>query len=216
MSIAPRLLTICFLAASFAATLAADEAKSIKLFNGKDLDGWTGLSADKTKIEDVWSVADGVLVCRGKPNGYLRTKEKYKNYELTLEWRWKPSDEKVNRNSGVLLRMVGEDKVWPKSVEAQLMAGNAGDFWNFNGFKMKGDPSRTKGASTKKAHASNEKKLGEWNAYRIVVNKGNVKLYVNGELQNEATEVEEIAGPICLQSEGAEIHFRNLELKPIE
>jgi hypothetical protein len=96
------------------------------------------------------------------------------------------------------------------------MASNAGDFWNFHNFKMKGDPSRTKGASTKKAKAASEKKLGEWNQYRISVNKGDVKLSVNGELQNEATEVEEVAGPICLQSEGAEIHFRNIELKPLD
>jgi hypothetical protein len=63
---------------------------------------------------------------------------------------------------------------------------------------------------------TNEKPLGEWNTYKIIVNKGDIKLYVNGELQNEATEVEEVAGPICLQSEGAEIHFRNIELKPLE
>jgi len=40
-------------------------------------------------------------------------------------------------------------------------------------------------------------------------------LKVNGEIVNEATEVLETPGKICLQSEGEEIHFRNIRLAPI-
>jgi hypothetical protein len=194
---------------------AKSDAKTVKLFNGKDMEGWTYHLNDKNaKMEDVWRVEDGVIICQGKPAGYIRTKDKYKNYELTLQWRFDPK--KGAGNSGVLLRMVGQDKVWPKSVEAQLHSGNAGDFWNIDNVKMTVDKSRTEGRRTKKLKSSNEKPLGEWNSYKIIVSKGDVKLYVNGELQNEATDVEEVAGYICLQSEGAEIQFRNIELKPLE
>jgi hypothetical protein len=210
-------LVALFLALLFVQPAFADE-KTIKLFNGKDMEGWNYFLADKKlKMEDVWSVEDGVIICKGKPAGYIKTKESYKNYVLTLEWRW-PEGKKPG-NSGVLLRQVGTDKIWPKSVEAQLMANNAGDFWNIENFKMTTDPTRADKKAprhTFKMKPSNEKKPGEWNHYRIVVDHGKVQLYVNGELQNEATDVEEIAGPICLQSEGAEIHFRNIELKPIE
>lgn len=196
-------------------TAGADDAKTVKLFNGKDMEGWTYHLNDKeAKMEDVWRVEEGVIICKGKPAGYIRTKDKYKNYELTLQWRF--DAKKGAGNSGVLLRTVGEDKVWPKSIEAQLHSGNAGDFWNIDDVKMTVDKSRTKGRNTKKLKSSNEKPLGEWNSYKIIVNKGDIKLYVNGELQNEATEVEEVAGYICLQSEGAEIQFRNIELKPLE
>jgi hypothetical protein len=194
---------------------SAEKSKSVKLFNGKDMEGWTYfLSGKDAKMEDVWRVEEGVIICKGKPNGYIRTKDKYANYELTLEWRFDPK--KGAGNSGVLLRMVGTDKVWPKSVEAQLHSGNAGDIWNIDNVKMTVDKSRTEGRRTKKLKTSNEKPLGEWNNYRIVVNKGNIKLYVNGELQNEATDAEEVAGYICLQSEGAEIQFRNIELKSLD
>jgi hypothetical protein len=197
------------------ASSADEKSKTIKLFNGKDMEGWTyHLNAKGAKMEDVWRVEDGVIICKGKPAGYIRTKDKYKNYELTLEWRFDAA--KGAGNSGVLLRMVGQDKVWPKSVEAQLHSGNAGDFWNIDDVKMTVDKSRTEGRRTKKLKSSNEKPLGEWNSYRIIVNKGDIKLYVNGELQNEATDVEEVAGPICLQSEGAEIQFRNIELKSLD
>ncbi len=200
---------------SVAADREGDDAKVIKLFNGKDLTGWTFYLEDKSaKAEDVWSVRDGVLICKGRPIGYIRTEKDYTNYVLTLEWRFDP--EKGAGNSGVLLRMIGPDKVWPKSIEAQLHSGNAGDFWNIDEFKMTVDPERTEGRRTRKTKDSNEKPLGEWNHYEITVDHGTVTLKVNGEVQNVATDCEEVPGKICLQSEGAEIHFRNIELRPLD
>jgi hypothetical protein len=189
-----------------------------RLFNGKDLTGWTAFVPDAAKQgiapESVWSVEDGVLVCKGNPVGYIRTTDKHRNFILRVQWRFNPVTKKAG-NSGVLVRMVGEDKVWPKSVEAQLMSGSAGDFWNIDGFVMTTDPARTNGRNTKKTHGA-ERPVGEWNEYEIVVNKGEVILYVNGEELNRATGVEEVPGFICLQSEGAEIHFREIRLTPLE
>jgi hypothetical protein len=195
---------------------AADEpevGKPIKLFNGKDMAGWTFFLNDNGKMEDVWSIKpDGVLYCKGKPTGYIRTEKDYTNYKLTLEWRFpgpKPG------NSGVLLRMQAPDKVWPKSIEAQLQHQNAGDFWNIDEFQMKAAPERTKGRNTKKLHETNEKPMGEWNKYEITVDGGTVELKVNDLVQNVATDCAEIPGKICLQSEGAEIELRNIELTPL-
>ncbi len=74
-------------------------------------------------MEDVWSVdpAEGIIICKGKPAGYIRTQADYTNYVLRLEWRFNPVTKKAG-NSGVLLRIVGPDKVWPKSVEARTRA----------------------------------------------------------------------------------------------
>ena len=111
---------------------------SILLFNGRDLDGWGHvLVGDDVKKEDVWSVRDGVLVCKGQPNGYLFTKESYQDFALTFEWRW--PEGKEPGNSGVLLRIAGEPTGFmPKCVEAQLKNGSAGDIWAFFGAKVKG------------------------------------------------------------------------------
>ena len=207
----------------FASAAAADEkpefqaaGKTIRLFNGKNLEGWIYHLRDASaKMEDVWTVThEGVLICAGRPIGYIRTKDKFTNFVLELEWRF--DENKQPGNSGVLLRMIGQDKVWPKSVEAQLHHQNAGDIWNIDQFPMKVAAKRTSGRRTTKLKPSNEKPLGEWNHYRIVLAGGHLKLYVNGELQNEATEVEEVAGHICLQSEGAEIQFRNIHLTPLK
>jgi putative membrane-bound dehydrogenase-like protein len=185
----------------------------VTLFNGKDLQGWTyHLSDPNVAMGDVWSVKDGLLTCKGQPAGYIRTLADYTNYVLTLEWKFDP---KKPGNSGVLLRMTGKDKVWPKSIEAQLMSRNAGDIWNIDEVPMMVDPARTEGRRTAKLQPCNEKPLGEWNTYEITLNRGELRLVVNGILQNWAHWCEEVPGKICLQSEGAEIIFRNIVLRPI-
>lgn len=185
------------------------------LFNGRNLDGWTyHLREPDAKPETVWSVVDGSLICQGQPIGYLRTEADYTNYVLKLQWKFDPA--KGAGNSGVLLRMVGEDKVWPKSIEAQLQSENAGDFWNIDKFQMAVDVDRTEGRRTKKLQPTNEKPLGEWNEYEITVDHGTVTLRVNGQVQNVATNCAEVPGKICLQSEGAMIIFRDIKLKSLD
>jgi len=188
----------------------------VALFNGKDLAGWKAFVPDAAKAsiapESVWSAKDGVLVCAGKPTGYIRTEKPYTNFVLRLEWRW--PEGKQPGNSGVLVRVQEPDAVWPKSVEAQLQSGSAGDFWNIGDFQMATDPARTKGRNTRKLLAA-ENPVGQWNRYEIIVDKGEVTLFVNGELVNQATGVAEVPGFIALQSEGAEIHFRNVHLAEI-
>jgi hypothetical protein len=194
---------------------SAKMPKEVALFNGKDLSGWTATLPEGAKMEDVWHVdKDGVLVCKGVPAGYIRTEKDYRNFVLKLEWRFSPVTRQAG-NSGVLLRVQPPDKVWPKSVEAQLQSENAGDFWNIDEFPMKTEPARLSGRNTKKTHMA-ERPVGEWNEYEIIVDHGNIILIVNGEELNRAWDVQEIAGKIGLQSEGAEIHFRNIRLAPID
>jgi hypothetical protein len=195
--------------------------KKTLLFNGKDLDGWVRFvpndKPDKDKkwtVDKVWSVKDGVIRCEGKPNGYIKTVDSYANYKLHLEWRWpdKPT------NSGVLLHREGIDKIWPKCVEAQLMHENAGDFWLVDQAAIKVDGKQIgpqKFANSKKKHPSNEKPLGQWNSYDIICDGKTVSLYVNGLLQNQGTDSKPSFGPICLQSEGSPIEFRNIYLEPV-
>jgi hypothetical protein len=193
-----------------AQTQPAPKPKVVQLFNGKDLSNWTFFSKDPAKKEDVFTVKDGVIHCVGKPAGYIKTNESYTNYNLRLQWRFvKPG------NSGVLLRVQEPDAVWPQAIEAQLNSKDAGDIWIINDYPAKLDPARTKGRRTVKMKPTNEKEIGEWNQYDIIVNGPNITLMVNGELQNEATDVKVQPGRIGLQSEGSVIEFRNVELIPL-
>jgi len=195
--------------------------KKTVLFNGKDLEGWVRFIPDdkpdkdkKWTVDKVWSVKDGVIRCEGIPNGYIRTVDSYANYKLHLEWRWpeKPT------NSGVLLHREGIDKTWPRSVEAQLMHENAGDFWLIDQTTIKVNGKQVgpkKFANAKKKHPSNEKPLGQWNSYDIICDGKTISLFVNGLLQNQGTDSTLSSGPICLQSEGSPIEFRNIYLEPV-
>src|SRR5437763_2676533 len=114
-------LTLVTLVVRFSSAQDAPAGKTIQLFNGKDLDNWEWVGKDKdSKIDQVFSVKDGVIYDIGKPAGYIRTKDKYTSYVLKVQWRFIKKG-----NSGVLLRTQEPDKVWPKGVEAQLNSGDA-------------------------------------------------------------------------------------------
>ncbi len=195
-------------------TNAAAGDDSIDLFNKKDLEGWHIYLKDAdADPKSVWKVQDGEIRCTGKPIGFLRTAQEYSDYKLVLEWKWadKPG------NSGVLLHMSGEEKIWPLCMEAQLMHGRAGDFvgigCDFNENKTeKGSFIRY----TPRMNDSNEKEPGGWNKYEIVCKSDTIEVSVNGQLQNKATGVSLGKGYVGLQSEGVPIMFRNIKLTPLD
>ncbi len=208
-------------ALALAGPAAADEV--VKLFNGKDLSGWGCFLAEPgKKLADVWSVHDGVLVCKGEPLGYLSTGEEFTDCRLVVEWRWAPGAKPGN--SGVLLRITGAPRALPECYEAQLQHGNAGDIYGFHGRPVGGEAARktsTPGhelggdlAGLRKLKGA-EKPAGEWNRYEITLQGDRLRLVVNGELVNEARGLKVVPGRIGFQSEGGEIHFRTIELTRI-
>ena len=215
------LLSLLFSATVWAAEPAARQAKkpgplppqrvSVDLFNGTDFEGWKRFIPDTNVDPDtVWQVKDGVIHCTGTPNGYIRTTKPYKNYRLIVQWRWPDK----GGNSGVLLHVQEGDKVWPKSIEAQLKSGDAGDFWVIDGtdFKQHTDKSNRR---VKKLKASTEKPVGEWNEMRVECRADTIRVWVNGVLQNFATGTTVKEGYIALQSEGTPIEFRSIRLYPL-
>jgi hypothetical protein len=185
--------------------------KPIALFNGTDLNNWTRIVADSTAdVNAIWTINDSVIHCTGAVNGYIRTNNAYKNYRLSVEWRW-PAEP---GNSGVLLHMNGDDMVWPKCIEAQLKSENAGDFYLINGTTMNEqvDPENRR---VPKKEESSENAPGEWNRYEITCSDSTITLMVNGKLQNTATGTSVQSGKICLQSEGKPIEFRKVVLGPL-
>lgn len=220
-----RLFVACVLAGLCMAFAGCQEtaetsaqSQKVILFNGEDLSGWKLYVAEEgVNVDDVWSVRDGVIYCTGKPNGYMRTEKKYGNYILHLEWRW-PAEP---TNSGVLLHASGPDQLWPKCIESQLMAGNAGDFVLMGGVGItidgqdKQDTERRFVGITKKEQSS-EKPAGQWNTYEIHCDGDSITCYVNGGLQNRGTNATITSGWICLQSEGGPIEFRNIYIKLLD
>ena len=208
--VAGLVLAAMVVGAMAAETEAIEPKETIALFNGKDLSGWKLYVRGNTDPTTVWTVEDGVVKCKGRPPGYMRTEKAYKNYKFVMEWRFtKPG------NSGVLVHMSEPDRVWPKSIECQGMYRNQGDFWMIGGTECK-EHKGMKGRRVPKKGEHNEKAVGEWNVYEIVCDGDTVRPYVNGKLMNEGTECSVTSGKICIQSEGGVWEARKIVLEPVK
>lgn len=204
---------VCLVLVALVAAPAIQAAEETSLFNGKDLEGWTfrGRTAD---AENPFYVKDGVLCCKGQPVGYLRTNEKYNDCVVKVEWRW-PA--KAGNNGVLLAVQEGEhfyNDTWPKSIELQLADQNAGMILTIGEYPLV--TGRNDGRVTRTLHPSNEKPHGEWNTFEASLQDGHMKVLINGQLQNEATEVAKMPGYIALQSEGAPIEFRNIRVTVLD
>jgi hypothetical protein len=211
------------------ATLARAEepAQFRDLFNGKDLTGWVDVNTSK----ETWSVRDGLLVCTGHPIGVMRSAEQFENFILHIEWRHM----EAGGNSGVFAWSEGtvpKGRRLPKGMEVQMLeldwvnqhknkegvpapiAYVHGELFGANGLKTIPDNPR---GSRSKSIENRCKGKGQWNVYDVVCVDGVVKLSVNGKFVNGVRQSSVKKGYLCLESEGAEIHFRNiriLELPP--
>lgn len=192
--------------------------KKQSLFNGKNLKGWTIYVEDPAvEPEKFFYVNNGMIETVGVPVGYLRTKKKYSNYRLHVEWCYPENP----TNSGILLHVTGPDKIWVAHYQSQLKHENAGDFI-VHGVGEKATIRDSVYTSTEtvkpvvpKLHPTNEKPAGEWNSFDITCKGNTVEIKVNGLLQNVATNCSLTKGGIGLQAEGSKIQFRNLWIEKI-
>jgi len=216
-----RLLLLC---ASFIffpyQTHAADIPKWVDLFNGKDLSGWI----DVNTSPETWYVKDGLLICKGKPIGVMRSEKQYENFLLHVEWRhmepggnsgifaWSDALPFGNRlPKGLEIQMLELDwvKLHTRKGKVPPIAYVHGELFGAGGLKAKPDNPR---GSRSKSLENRCKGKGEWNVYDVVCVDGVVKLSVNGKFVNGISQVQWKKGYLCLESEGAEIHFRNLKI----
>ena len=184
--------------------------RETKLFNGKDLTGWTfHVQADSTaSAEDVFGVKDGVITIAGQPFGYMISDLSFSDYKLHLEWRWpgEPS------NSGIFLHAEHIDAVWPRCAEVNLMNGRAGDMIASGGSAFE---ELAEGRFLRSVKESAENPAGEWNTAEIVCKGNFIQAYINGVLMNEA-HFDRSEGPIALQSEGGPLEIRNVFITPLK
>ena len=218
----PLILTVIVLLCVQSWTKAAEPMQIRELFNGKDLSGWVNVNTGK----DTWSVRDGLLVCTGKPIGVMRSEKQYENFIMHIEWRHM----EAGGNSGTFIWSEGTvpaGKQLPKGLEVQMLeldwvnqhknqdgtlppiAYVHGEVFGANGLTTVPDNPR---GSRSKSIENRCMGKGQWNTYDVVAVDGVVKLSVNGKFVNGISAASVKKGYICLESEGAEIHFRNIKI----
>ncbi len=175
--------------------------------------------------EDTWRKQKNILICKGKPIGVIRSEKQYENFMLHVEWRHM----EPGGNSGVFAwsnAIPPEGKSLPAGVEIQMLeldwvnlhikdgvkppeAYVHGELFGVGGVKI--IPDNPRGARSKSIE-NRCKGKGIWNTYDVVCIDGVIKLSVNGKFVNGISQASVKKGYLCLESEGAEIHFRNLKI----
>jgi hypothetical protein len=206
-------------------------ATLVHLFNGKDLAGWTpdvpARDADPTGPPS-FVVRDGKLVSLGTPGGHLLTNGRWRDYRLEVEYRFsaKPG------NSGVLIHCSTPRalyRMFPQSIEVQLLSGNAGDFWVIReDIKVKDMETRRPRKEGEKWGGAegdarrilnltddSEKPVGEWNHLVVEARARSITVWLNGDLVNDGFDATVGEGRIALQAEGAEVEFRKVDIGPL-
>lgn len=186
------------------------------LFNGKDLSGWV----DVNTSDETWKVEDEMIICTGNPIGVMRSDRQYENFIMEIEWKHM----EAGGNSGVFIWSEGtpfKDDRLTKAIEVQMLElewavqnKRTDDYVHgelFPTMDLKAIPDNPRGPRSKSIEKRCKGK-GEWNKYVIVAVDGTVKLSVNGKFVNGLRASERKKGYICLEAEGAEIHFRNIRI----
>ena len=199
------------------------------LFNGKDLNNWYTFLKSKGKNNDpekVFSVENGLLHITGKDFGYISMPKVFTNFHLVAEFKWgtkkyPPRDaDTTKRDNGICYYIPADakDTVWPKSVEFQIQEGDVGDIWLIDSATVVVDGVKTipKDYASSKKKANGEKPTGEWNRIELIADKGKITYIVNGIIVNKGEDLSLRKGKILVQSEGAEIYYRKIEIEELK
>lgn len=167
-----------------------------------------GISPETLKI------ANGEIKVMGKSNGYFATKSEYQNYVIQFDWRYdRPEnltdDARFDGNSGLLLHIQKPHKVWPRSIEVQLMNADSGHTFAIFGAQFRG----SKNAEAQKRAI---KKVGQWNHLEVTCQDGRITSTINGIEVARGAGAAPDRGHIGWQIEGGPIQFRGIRIKRLK
>jgi hypothetical protein len=207
----------------------AEQQKTTQLFNGKDLEGWHADVPDldhNDSLKSPFIIRDGMLVSLGSPGGHLITDSVYSNYRLELEYRFAGTP----GNCGALVHASTPRalyKMFPKSLEVQMMHENAGDFWcivediEVPEMEKRRGPKENWGIVEGKERRivnltdGTEKPVGQWNKMVIECYEREITVWLNDVLVNYGNNCTAKEGHIAVQAEGSEVEFRRIEITGI-
>lgn len=180
------------------------QKKKKDLFNGKDLSGWKVHGTEK------WYVEDGQIICESGPDaeyGYLATEDKYKDFELTLQFK-----QEADGNSGVFFRSsLDGTKISGWQVEVAPPGNDTGGIYESYGRGW-----------LEQIPEEEEKylKMGEWNKMKIRVVDDRVTTWLNGHQMVNMTDekIGEANGVIALQIHdggGIKVRWKDIEIKEL-
>jgi hypothetical protein len=198
----------------------------VRLFNGKNLNGWhTYLEGIGKNVDpsNNFIIQDSMLHVIGKDLGYVITETGYSNFHFKVDFKWGErrwgSRQNEKRDAGVCynIGMNEPDSIWPKSIECQIQEGDVGDFWllGFSTIQVNGVQNLPANHTRMIKQKDAEKPTGEWNTVEIISYNGKCVQIVNGVIVNVGQNASVKEGRILLQSEFAEIYYKNVLIRKL-
>ena len=196
-------------------TPAAEEAADdgwIQLFNGENLDGWTGT--------DGYKVENGILICT-REGKLMRSEQQFDNFVIELEVKFTPG-----ANNGLGIRDPSTGNPAFEGMEIQILDNNHEKYANLKPYQFHGS---VYGIVPADVENTEYKPMGEWNLMRVTADGPKIKVEFNGKVIVDAdlSEVEPISGEkhpgqkregghIVMMGHNDHVEFRSVRLKPIE
>lgn len=220
----PLLMIVAACSSSNKLSKTEEKAGWKLLFDGKTLNGWHNYNAKGIKG---WEVKDGQMIALSQGSNDIVSDEEYENFELTLEWKVSPGG-----NSGIFFNVVESPK-----YEAVYVTGPEYQLIDDVGFPEKLEDWQKSGANyaMHPPKVAAYKPVGEFNFTRLVVNKGRVEHWLNGQKTAEyelwTPEWDHLTktgkwkdfpaygrakrGRIGLQDHGKVTWFKNIKIRPL-
>lgn len=183
------LLTFAIVSTASAA-ITTEAGKSVEIFNGKDLTGWTVTGCEA-------EVVDGAILIKSG-NGLVQTQKQYADFVLEVEWK---SLKPKGYDSGIYFRYTKvprPKRPWPVRYQANMLEGHEGNLAGFKDAVSKGLIKR-----------------GKWNKFKLSVIGHKAQLQINGRPAWKVDGIQDLKGYIGLQAEvpkGGQFLFRNIRI----
>ncbi|MCH9656489.1 MAG: DUF1080 domain-containing protein [Planctomycetes bacterium] len=157
-----------------------------------------------------WTEKSDIISCTGNPRGYLYSKKIHGNFSLRLEYRFPESSEKKeNPNTGILIYITGENRIWPRCLEVQ------GKFEEMAHIKSNSKDVTLEVTDNQAARETARRPLGEWNTIEVISKDGMLTSVLNGTKIASCKPSELTEGFFGIQSEGDAVEFRNIRVQKL-
>ncbi|WP_165603878.1 3-keto-disaccharide hydrolase [Planctopirus hydrillae] len=157
-----------------------------------------------------WSEDGPIIRGTGTPKGYLYTQKTFENFRLRYDLRFPAallsSASPLKENTGVLVYITGDQKVWPLSMEVQ------GKYVDLGTVKENGGAAKATQTFDKELQQKVIRPAHEWNSLEVISQGGALTVLLNGEKITTSEPNFLSSGPIGLQAEGFPVEFANLRI----
>lgn len=229
------LLTVSALAAEPGESAALPKA----FISGTEF-GWQALGENDfvpvNGAPDTWEWKEGVLHCTGRPTGVMRTRKRYTNFEIVLQWKhlesggnsglfvWTPEAALTDLKPGHLPRAGIEVQILDHGYSAKYEKATGkkpvnfttnGDIFPYGTAKMTPLPPASPNGLRGFPRKNLSKGFGEWNHYYVRTVNGEIRLWVNGEEVSGGDKCDPHSGFLCLEAEGSPVEFKELRIREL-